>query len=157
MPENQKPSRPAPPPPRGPIYRELLAKRFAAETDREKVLTSVIVAMADDIDKITRSIFALDRQDNELSIAVQTVAERVFGDAVGEPPGAAGAQQVDGEPRDQTPFPAGAAATPPTGNKTGPVDEEVEDLTPNAGSSAPSNVAPIPDAKAKGNGKGART
>jgi hypothetical protein len=139
MPENaqQKPTWK----PQSPFYRKLLMEKFVAETDREKVLTSIIVAMAENIDRVALAIDRLGTQDEEIAIGLQAVAEHVFGGAAS--PGVVPEAADEGGPRDSTPFPAGAATAPPPGNKTGPMDVE-EDLTPNAGSNPVANAAPIP-------------
>jgi hypothetical protein len=133
--------------PKSPIYRKLLAEKFEAKTEREKVLTSIIVAMAEDVDKIKRAIKYLSDQDIDLFAGLNAALEKLFGSegAEGEQVNAAQAPASAGG--DKTPFPAGANPTVVTGS-AGPLPDEDEEgpPTPNVKSGPATNAAPIPKA-----------
>lgn len=139
--------------PKSPIYRKLLAEKFEAKTDREKVLTSIIIAMAEDIDKIKRAIKYLSDQDVDLFAGLNAALEKLFGSdggAEGEQVEAAQAPASAGG--DKTPFPTGANPTVVTGS-AGPLPDEDEEVTaeggvpkPNVTSGPARNAAPIPKA-----------
>jgi hypothetical protein len=125
--------------PKAPIYRKLLAEKLPAPTDREYVFSSVLLAMAEDIDKIKRAIKFLSDQDIELSAGLNAVSEAVFGGAEEAPP----TQAPSTAGGDKTPFPAGANQT-----GSGPTEpDEVEaPPAPNVKSGPATNAAPIPKA-----------
>lgn len=131
--------------PKSPIYRKLLAEKFMAQTDREKVLTSIIIAMAEDIDKIKFAIKFLSDQGAEMGEGLNAIADKIFGD--GSDASVAEAQASADAGRDKTPFPAGANPTVVKGS-AGPLPDEDEEgpPVPNVKSGPATNAAPIPKA-----------
>lgn len=134
--------------PKTPIYRKLLVEKFSAQTDREKVLTSIIIAIAEDVDRIKMAIKFLSDQDMEIGASLSVVTEAVFGNEeveTGQTSASAGG--------DKTPFPAGAKPTV-VANSAGPLPDEGDDEVttegevpkPNVTSGPARNTAPIPKA-----------
>lgn len=151
MPENAQQAQKQPAPKkwvaRGPVYRRLLMEKFQAETDREKVLASIIVAMAEDLDRVAAGVLAVDRGLGENALAIEAIAEQVFGSMADATPAGAPASapsQAGTGVRDQTPFPAGVAPTV-VQNGTGPLPDDEEAPIPTPSVPQPTvNAAPIP-------------
>jgi hypothetical protein len=156
MPETTQQQQQTPPKPRwkprAGTYRKLLLEKFVPETQREYVLASIIVELAENVDKVASAAVQLGLQDQELGEAIEAVAAHVFGaeeqpqaqSATSAAPGPQ-AQQAAEEPAEgHPPFPTGVTPTV-VQNGTGPLpdDEDAEIPRPSAPQPA-RNAAPIP-------------